>query len=134
MLPGFFKFIYELFLSSPQPPQTRPIFWNEIFPTVGLVNIALSLLFMAIFYYLINHILPIAFFKKAGHWAIFLFLNAALNFWFALQYCDGKEVEQNSYVWSFCTVNAIYAAIFYILFSFLFRRWSRGASTTPFKF
>ena len=134
MLPGFFKFIYELFLSAPQPPQTRPVFWNEIFPNVGLVNIITSLLLMFVFYYLINHILPVAFFRKAWHWALFMILSAAIGFGYALQYCDSKELEQNSYVWSFATINALYGALFYTIFSFLFRRWSRGASTTPVRF
>lgn len=134
MLPGFFKFIYQLLLSAPQPPQTRPIFWNEIFPTVGLVNLIISLVLMLIFYYLINHLMPVAFFKKAWHWALFMLLSAGLNFWYALYYCGVKDVEQNSYVWSFATVNAVYGALFYLIFSFALRRWSRGASTTPVRF
>jgi len=63
-----------------------------------------------------------------------MILSAGINLWFALYYCGIKDLEQNSYIWSFAMVNALYGALFYIIFSFLLRRWSRGASTTPVKF
>ncbi|RDC65978.1 hypothetical protein [Adhaeribacter pallidiroseus] len=133
MLPGFFKFIYQLFLSAPQPPQSRPVYWNEIFPTVGLVTVLSALAMMVIFYYVINHWLPIAFFRKAWHWAFFMIISAVIGFAYAVSYAHGKEVE-GDYVYNFATVNALYGALFFLIFSFLLRRWSRGASTTPVRF
>jgi hypothetical protein len=133
MLPGFFKFIYQLFLSAPQPPQSRPIYWNEIFPTVGLVTVLSALAMMLIFYYVINHWLPIAFFRKAWHWVLFMVISAVIGFAYAVNYAHGKEVE-GDYVYNFAAVNALYGALFYLIFSFLLRRWSRGASTTPVRF
>jgi hypothetical protein len=133
MLPGFFKFIYQLFLSAPQPPQSRPVYWNEIFPTVGLVTVLSALAMMVIFYYVINHWLPIAFFRKAWHWVLFMIISAVIGFGYAVSYAHGKEVE-GDYVYNFAAVNALYGALFYLIFSFLLRRWSRGASTTPVRF
>ena len=133
MLPGFFKFIYQLFLSAPQPPQARPTYWNEIFPTVGLVTVLSALALMIIFYYVINHWLPIAFFRKAWHWVLFMVISAIIGFGYAVSYAHGKEVE-GDYVYNFAAVNALYGALFFLIFSFLLRRWSRGASTTPVRF
>lgn len=133
MLPGFFKFIYQLFLSAPQPPQARPTYWNEIFPTVGLVTVLSALALMIIFYYVINHWLPIAFFRKAWHWVLFMVISAIIGFGYAVSYAHGKEVE-GDYVYNFAAVNALYGALFFLIFSFLLRRWSRGASTTPIRF
>ena len=133
MLPGFFKFIYQLFLAPPQPPQARPTYWNEIFPTVGLVTVLSALAMMVIFYYVINHWLPVAFFRKTWHWVLFMLLSAAIGFGYAVNYAHGKEVT-GDYVYTFAAVNALYGALFYLIFSFLLRRWSRGASTTPVRF
>ena len=120
------------------------------FNSIGIVLFIISFFMVVLFYYIINH----PRFNRWWSWLIVLIANALINFLYGwkltlsdlsnnlisddLMYI--RDVTTNAVVTTkitgsncvnFGIVNAILAAIFFILFSFLLRWWSRNCSTCP---
>ncbi len=121
------------------------------FNTTGLVMIAISLTVVLLFYYAINH----PRFNRWWSWLLVLLANAGLNFIYAWQLTLSdfntnsisddlmyvRDVATNEIITQkitmynciyFGIVNAIVATLAFVIFSFLFRWWSRNCSTCPF--
>jgi len=116
-----------------------------------LYMVVLSFTMVFIFYYIINH----PRFNRWWSWLIMLLINAGLNFLYAwlitlsdlsnnfisddLMYVrdvSTNEIITQKIIESNCIyfgiTNAIIASVFFILFSFAFRWWSKNCSTCPF--
>jgi len=122
---------------------------RNLFTQTGLAAIAISLVFVLVYYYLINH----PRFNRGWHWCLVLLVSSLLNFFIAggrvvsdftngrigdcLMYArdaNGKIVSQLIYksdCWMFGVANAFVAALFFILFSFIFKWWSRNCKHVP---
>jgi hypothetical protein len=128
---ALFRSIYEL-IGAPQPPADTPVYRDVIFPNIGLLNLAISLGLVVVFYYIINRALGVATFNKGRHWAIFLGLNALLAFLVTVWQTSAQQVTDHSYIYWLATWNAILGMLWFFLFSVILRKGSTNASTTPF--
>ena len=120
------------------------------FNTLGLYMVVLTFVMVFIFYYIINH----PRFNCWWSWLIVLFINAGLNFLYSWQLTLSdlsnnfisddlmyvRDVSTNEIVTQkiiesnciyFGITNAIIASVFFIIFSFAIRWWSRNCSTCP---
>lgn len=128
---ALFRFLYEI-IGAPQPPADTPVYRDVIFPNIGLLNLAVSLALVVIFYYVINRAMGVATFNKGRHWAIFLVLNALIAFGITVWQASAQQVTEHSYIYWLATWNAILGLLWFFLFSVLLKRGSTNASTTPF--
>jgi hypothetical protein len=128
---SFFSSLYEV-IGSPQPPSETPVYREVIFPNIGLTNIGITIALLVVFYLVINRWMRVATFSRPGHWAILLLLNVIIAFIVVIAQVNGQNVVQHSYMYWLALLNAFYAAVFFFLFSLIFRKLSVNASTTPF--
>ncbi|RAK64004.1 hypothetical protein [Hymenobacter edaphi] len=128
---GFFRALYEV-IGSPQPSSEVPVYREVIFPNIGLLNLGITLVLLVLFYLVINRWMRVATFSRPSHWAIMLVLNVIIAFVIVLAQVNGQNVVSHSYVYWLALLNALYAALFFFLFSLIFRKLSVNASTTPF--
>ncbi|WP_017731577.1 hypothetical protein [Nafulsella turpanensis] len=128
-----FRFLYELIIGRPQPPMETPLYRNDIFPDVGGITLLLITMGMVIlYYYLLNHFMRTAVFSHWYHWLAILLINAAIAFGYAVYYCRINEATPDSYIYWFAAANALYSAIFFLLFSMAVKWKSNNAAHTPF--
>lgn len=125
----FFSGIYEkLYYSS---PFSDDVYQEGIYGPLGLMGIIGALLMMAIFYYIINR----PSFSRWYHWLIILGIHFALQFGICILQTKPKfselNIQYSSEYWSFAFVHAILSTFGYILFSFMFRWWSKNCKQTP---
>ena len=135
---GFFGHELQQYLWG----QASPFATTDMFVTIGWIMIVISAVFMVLYYYLINH-------PKLNTWwgwLLFLVCNAIVNFlvgwqWLRSDHSNGKMVnfnndplsgigEENFLCFGFS--NAILSILFFVILSFIFRRWSRNCSNAPF--
>lgn len=103
-----------------------------VFPNTGLLLFIITLAMVLIYYYLLNRIMSTGLYKTQ-HWAIFLFLNAAIAFAIPFIQVNGNDIETHSYTYMFAFVNAIYSLVLFFAFSLLLKGGSVQAWTTPMK-
>ncbi|MEM2139133.1 MAG: hypothetical protein QXM96_03190 [Candidatus Woesearchaeota archaeon] len=105
--------------------------WDDAYFYSGLVLIFVTLIFVFLYYCILNKYF-ISYFKNL-YWYIFLFINslliAFLNSFIA--YYTIEPIEFSSEYLSFALINFIYAAIFFTLFSYFIRFLSPLAKYTP---
>lgn len=122
-----FASLYELWLGQ----NNDPIYADEIFTPVGFLTLLFSLVLAVIFYLLLGRWKPV--FDNRGHWIVTLVAAAIFGFVFALQYSldrTGAD-ETDSYMQGFGGVNAFYAMVYFVIFSFILKRFSIFAKRTP---
>ncbi|NVO30875.1 hypothetical protein [Hymenobacter lapidiphilus] len=128
---AFFRFLYEI-IGNPQPPADTPVYRDVVFPNIGLLNVAVSVWLVIMFYILINRAMGVATFNKARHWGLFLGLNAVLAFGIAIWQAHSQQVADHSYIYWLATWNAILSLVWFFVLSLIFKQGSTNASTTPF--
>ncbi|GAA4447898.1 hypothetical protein GCM10023189_04940 [Nibrella saemangeumensis] len=123
-----FTSLYELWLGQ----NNDPIFADEIFTPVGMLTLLFALIVAAVFYLLLGRWKPV--FDNTTHWIITLVVVAIFGFVYALQYAKDRTGadEADSYMQGFGGINALYAVIFFTIFSALLKRFSIFAKRTPF--
>ncbi len=126
------------------------------FLTLGAIVIATTLFHFIVYYYVINH--PRL--NRWWHWLIVLIWNGLINLLIGFGYTysklnggfipacythsqletaqdgsifgiDGTEILFNSNCWQFGIANSIVAIGSFIIFSFLFKWWSRNCKHSP---
>lgn len=126
------------------------------FQTIGFIALGISLVLVAIYYYLINH--PRL--NHWWHWLIFLILTGLINLFTGFGYIysklnegkipacythsqfetagngsiygvSGTEILTNANCWQFGIANLIVAIGFFIFLSFAFKWWSRNCKYSP---
>jgi len=122
---------------------------KNLFNSIGLVTIAVSLVLVLIYYYVINNTR----FSQWWHWAIVLLVSSILNFfiaygWTISDYQNGvigdclmytrddggtilSQLIYGSDCWMFGLSNFFVSIMFFILFSFMFKWWSRNCKHSP---
>lgn len=126
---ALFTSLYEVFIGeNPDYPEYR----EGIFSSVGLLTFLLAAVAAAIFYVALGRWKPV--FEKPVHWFITLALTALIGFLLAYTQARGTLGATDSYTTRFALFNALYAAVYFFLFSILFKRFSIFARHTPFKF
>lgn len=122
-----FKFLYEFIAGK----NADPIYSTDVFPAVGLFTLLFSLIFGLVFYLALGRWKPV--WDKLIHWIITLVILVAIAFYFALSQAKGATGEDaDAYMYKFSLVNALLAAVYFIIFSILLKKASIFAKRTPF--
>ena len=123
-----FVSLYELWLGQ----NNDPIYADEIFTPVGLITLLVSLLLAAIFYLILGRWRSV--FDGIGPWVITLVVVLIFAFAYAMWYAMDRTGadESDGYMTGLGGVNALYAAIYFFVFSILLKRFSIFAKHTPF--
>ena len=125
MFPNAFTKMYELFLG-----QQDPVFREQIYATVGIILVISTLLMCVLYYYFLNGLR--ARFNRRGHWIVALVCNVLLNIasvvWVSIWQTDAGDI--GTAILLLCLINALYAAIAFIVASLLFKWGSPHASYT----
>lgn len=128
MLLSIFTSMYEAVIgANPNYPEYR----EGIFSSVGLFTLVISIVICLLFYVALGRWRPV--FHKAGHWVLTLVLVALIAFLLAYFQAKGTLAVADSYTMRFGLFNALYGALYFILCSFIFKRFSIFAKHTPFK-
>jgi hypothetical protein len=146
MLQQLFTNIYQAILGNPDPASLIPVYRQSVFPGVGLYTLFLALGLALLFYVVLNRLLTTPYFKTS-HWAVVLLLSAVLGATIAWQKAAadinaqlastgqqlavGEAATLKRYLWGFTATNALVAALFFILLSFVVKSLSVSARTTP---
>ena len=122
-----FEFLYELLCG--QNPD--PTFATDVYPFVGLFTLIFAITVTFIFYVVLGRNWPV--WDKVIHWVITMVILLIVAFYFAFNKAQTATGEsEDSFFFTFSFVNTLYAFIYYILFSILFKRFSIFAKRTPF--
>jgi len=122
-----FEFLYELLCG--QNPD--PIFATDIYPFVGLFTLIFALVFAVVFYIILGRSRPV--WDKTVHWVVTMVILLIIAFGFAYNNAQTvTEEDENSFFYKFAMVNTLYAFIYYVIFSLIFKRFSIFAKRTPF--
>ncbi|WP_019988035.1 hypothetical protein [Rudanella lutea] len=122
-----FTSLYELWLGQ----NDDPIYAETIFNPVGLLTLVVAFVLAAIFYLGLGRWKAV--FYKVGPWVVTLIVAAVFGYAYALSYAldqTGAD-ESDAYMQGFGGVNALYAVLYFVLFSFLLKRFSIYARRTP---
>lgn len=107
------------------------IYAENIFPIVAIVAIFLALAFALGYYLLLNR--TTAKYSQNKHWGLTLFLVAVLGFGFSLwQGNSMDDIDIDGYLVMISLINAVYAAVFFFLFSMVLKKGSINAQRVPF--
>jgi hypothetical protein len=127
--------IYELI---PGIHDERELLDREVFPMVGMATLGITLLFVLFYYYVLNGISNNARYNRTSYWVALMVINSIIAFFVALSRIANKlEVyfeDYETYFYVFAVENAFYSIIMFLLFSLIFKNWSRHAPFTPVKF
>ena len=123
-----FRVLYELLCGR----NIDPTYASDVYPAVGLFTLIGVGIGCAIFYLALGRWRPV--FDKLIHWIISIILIAVIMGFLAFRLAQGAVGADNfdSYMFKFSMVNALYAAVFFFLLSFLFKKLSIYAKRTPF--
>lgn len=150
---GWFQSLYGQDLSYylwGYDPATGAYTNPNIYNHVGIIGIAVALVLVLVFYYIINH----PRFCKWWSWLITLIVNGVIALFVgygivASKYVNGFIPQQlmyqydeqgnvvayligNQHCWGFGIANMIVCTMFFILFTFMFKWWSSNAKHVPF--
>ena len=129
----FFTSLYSALISifQSQRPADYGLYKTDLFSLVGWSTLGVSLLLVVAFYYVFNSALRTGLFRTP-HWALTLALAAGLGTFLANSLSKSHGAEVSSYLGYFMVVNMLVAALWFLIFSVLLKRWSTYARTTPF--
>lgn len=127
---------------------SSPLSTTNSFISIGLTMLVISLVLVLVYYYVINH--PRL--NNWWGWGIFLGINAIINLivgwqWVLMDFYAGKMVAidpatnlevplniGNTELLNFGISNMFLSILAFVIFSFIFRRWSSNCSRAPFSF
>ena len=123
-----FQLLYELLCGE----NMDPTYVSDIYPSVGLFTLILSVVLCAIFYLALGRWKPI--WDKLFHWIITILLLIGISVYFALSQAKGMigAEDFDAYMIKFSLVNALFATIYFVLLSLLMKKASIFAKRTPF--
>lgn len=127
MLLSIFSSLYEVIIGE---NSNYPEYREGIFSTVGLITFIISVVICLIFYLGLGRWKPG--FHKISHWIITLVINSSICFGLSFSMAKGELGESDGYMIRFALVNALYALIYFIIFSLLLKRFSIFPKRTPF--
>lgn len=128
MILSVFSSIYQSLVGK----NDDPIYDDKVFPFVGLFTIIIALGFCIIFYLGLGRWKPL--FHQLKHWIITLLIVLAVTGLLALQQSKAATQAEaiDAYMVRFSMFNALFAIVFFCIFSLLLKRFSIFAKRTPF--
>jgi glucan phosphoethanolaminetransferase (alkaline phosphatase superfamily) len=122
-----FKTLYEILTGT----NADPVYSTDVYPSVGLFTLLFAFIFALLFYLALGRWKPV--WDKLVHWIITLIVLIAVAVYFALTQAKGATGEDyDAFMYKLSLVNALYASIYFIIFSMLLKRASIFAKRTPF--
>lgn len=126
MLLSIFSNLYELVIGS---NADFPEYRQGIFDSVGLFTLVMAIVLCLLFYVALGRWKAIWY--TTVHWVITIVIVALIGFAFAYTQSKGQLGSVNSYLIRFAIFNSIFAAIYFIALSFLFKNFSIFSKRTP---
>ncbi|MCA0447291.1 MAG: hypothetical protein LCH54_13790 [Bacteroidetes bacterium] len=123
---SIFSFIYEIIIGE---NSDFPEYREGIFDSVGLITLIISVAICLLFYVGLGRWK--ALWYTMIHWVITILIVASIGFGFAFSQAKGELGDVDSYLIRFAIFNAMYAALYFIAFSFLFKNFSIFSKRTP---
>lgn len=122
-----FRLLYELLAGKNEDP----VFANDVYPAVGLFTLLGAFVFALVFYLALGRWKPV--WDKLKHWIVTLVILVGIAVFFALTQAKGATGEDyDAFMYRFSLVNALVAALYFVLFSLLLKKASIFAKRTPF--
>jgi len=126
MLLSLFPTLYELIIGkNPDYPE----YGESIFNSVGILSFIISIVICLIFYVGLGRWKPV--YHKIHHWIITIIVVAGIGFGLAFTQAKGVLDFIDSYLIQFALFNAVFSALYFIIFSFFFKRFSIYSKNTP---
>lgn len=110
----------------------------DYYMAIGLITLAVSLVVVLLYYYVFQH----PRFSKWWSWLLTMVLNGVISLFIAAGFAlsklnSGAMGELGADVlsfdcWMFGVANLLVSIIFFIVFTFMFKWWSRDAKHVPF--
>lgn len=126
MFSAFFNFLYELVCGA---NSDSPEYRQSIFGSVGLLTVLLAITICLIFYVGLGRWKNV--WHRLSHWIITLILLLVSGFVIAYYIALNAIGYTNAYLIKFAIFNGIYAAVYFVAFSFLLKRFSIHSKYTP---
>ena len=122
-----FQKIYELLCGK----NDDPTYATTIYPSVGLYTLIFALVFALVFYIALGRWKNVWYTRT--HWVITMVLLAALSGVFGLFQAKGETGADSfdAFMIKFSLFNGIYAAVYFIILSFLLKRFSIYSKRIP---
>jgi hypothetical protein len=122
--------------NSEMARRMRTVFQTEIYTYSGYICLGITLLATLLYYFVVNRKGGSGYWFKNQYWAYALLLNVliilALTMWVSSSLTSSYSIlHPFKYTLAIAITNAMYAAVFFVLFSIIFKRGS-VANTTPF--
>lgn len=127
MFATLFNFLYELICGE---NADAPEYGDGIFSSAGLLTLFVILTVAAIFYIGLGRLSNV--WHKLTHWWVTLIFSAILGFLIAFLLAKSELGLIDGYLIKFALFNAVFAIVYFALFSFLLKRFSIYAKRTPF--
>ncbi len=127
MLLSIFSTLYELIIGE---NTDYPEYQAGIFDSVGLITLVVAIVICLLFYVALGRWKAIWY--SLVHWAITVVLVAAICFGFAFAHAKDVIGSYDTYLITFSLINALFAVVYFIALSFLFKRFSIFSINTPF--
>jgi len=126
MLLSIFSLFYELIIGE---NSDFPEYREGIFDSVGLITFIIAIVICILFYIVLGRWKAIWY--TTMHWALTIVLVTTIGFGFAFMQVKGLLGAVDSYLVRFAIFNAVFAAIYFIAFSFFFKNFSIFSKRTP---
>lgn len=122
-----FTNIYELTCGKNQSVSD---YREKIYGSVGLLTLIIAIIIALLFYLALGRLRHIWYTRT--HWVITVILAAVTGFGLAYGIAKGIIGSVDGYLVQFALINAALLAVYFILFSFLFKPFSIYSKRTPF--
>jgi drug/metabolite transporter (DMT)-like permease len=121
-----FNYLYTLLCGK----NINPDYKVHIYPFIGLFTLLFAAGLSFIFYVVLGRLRPIWY--KTTHWLVIMVLILLVASSLAFNYAEQMTGGDTPFTYTFAMVNALYAFIYYVIFSLIFKRFSIYAKRTPF--
>jgi len=126
MFSSIFTSLYEIVIGgNPDYPEYR----DGIFASVGLLTLIIAVAICLFFYVALGRWKGVWFTRF--HWAITIVICAAVGFGLAFSLAQSAIGVSDGYLIRFALINAAFSALYFIVFSFLFKNFSIFSKRTP---
>jgi len=126
MVLSIFPNLYEMIIGE---NTDYPEYRDNLFGSVGILTFFISIIFCVLFYVVLGRWKEVWY--NRIHWSITIVLLSAVSFGLAILQSKNLLSIMDGYLIMFASFNAIFAVIYFIAFSFLFKNFSIFSKRIP---
>lgn len=126
MFLSVFTSLYEMAIGE---NSDYPEYRDSLFGSIGILTFIISIIFCVLFYIVLGRWREIWY--NRVHWGITIIILSSIGFGLAFMQSKNLLSISDGYVIMFALFNSIFAAVYFILFSFLFKNFSTFSKRTP---